>query len=353
MHRIPSLQWKTWVRLAFVEAGSDWRSLNKLNVENGQLTDYLLMPESRWDNSLQLGVNDWDEPSGTIATRSGPGNGRYAVADPRGPRIAFTKFAITDWKANTGTVIGGHGPSHGAYGVSDPRINGHERSVQHGVRPWTEPAPVVTGAMVVGGGPHAVADPRIPGNPRFNSTYRIVPWDQNSPAIAGPGGPAGGLAVADPRAMHRGKGDAYYGGGHYGVLDWNETSGAVSSAANQDNGRWSLADPRIDQLPEANDKLVCVIRALDGTWHRPFTTLELAALQSLLDPEEYLELQGLSDNSWRERIGNAVPPKAAEAIAGVMGTTLLLAWSGETFLLSNQPIWVQPIAIGLSVSQRD
>ena len=32
MHRVPRLQWKTWVRLAFVEAGSDWRSLNKLAV---------------------------------------------------------------------------------------------------------------------------------------------------------------------------------------------------------------------------------------------------------------------------------------------------------------------------------
>jgi site-specific DNA-cytosine methylase len=29
MHLLPNLQWKTWVRLAFVEAGSDWRSLNK------------------------------------------------------------------------------------------------------------------------------------------------------------------------------------------------------------------------------------------------------------------------------------------------------------------------------------
>jgi hypothetical protein len=26
MHRVPALQWKTWVRLAFVEAGKDWRS---------------------------------------------------------------------------------------------------------------------------------------------------------------------------------------------------------------------------------------------------------------------------------------------------------------------------------------
>jgi hypothetical protein len=46
-----------------------------------------------------------------------------------------------------------------------------------------------------------------------------------------------------------------------------------------------------------------------------------------------------------------VPPEAAEAIAHVMGTTLLLAWSGETFLLSAQPIWVRPIAVGLSVAQ--
>lgn len=31
----PSLQWKTWARLAFVEAGSDWRSLNKRDVQDG------------------------------------------------------------------------------------------------------------------------------------------------------------------------------------------------------------------------------------------------------------------------------------------------------------------------------
>lgn len=45
MHRVPALQWKTWVRLAFVEAGSDWRSLNRLRVENGVLTDYGIVPE--------------------------------------------------------------------------------------------------------------------------------------------------------------------------------------------------------------------------------------------------------------------------------------------------------------------
>jgi site-specific DNA-cytosine methylase len=45
MHRLPALQWKTWVRLAFVEAGKDWRSLRDLSVVDGHLADYLLMPE--------------------------------------------------------------------------------------------------------------------------------------------------------------------------------------------------------------------------------------------------------------------------------------------------------------------
>lgn len=39
-------------------------------------------------------------------------------------------------------------------------------------------------------------------------------------------------------------------------------------------------------------------------------------------------------------------------IAEVMGTTLLLAWSGETFQLSAAPIWVRPVAAALSVAIR-
>lgn len=144
------------------------------------------------------------------------------------------------------------------------------------------------------------------------------------------------------------QGDAYLTAGHYGVVPWDQPSGAVSAAACHDNGRWAVADPR---LPAATDRLVCVIQALDGCWHRPFTTLELAALQSLIDPEEHMKLAGMSDQDWRERVGNAVPSDSAQAIAETMGQTLLLAWSGERFALSNQPIWVQPVAVALSVAQ--
>jgi hypothetical protein len=87
-------------------------------------------------------------------------------------------------------------------------------------------------------------------------------------------------------------------------------------------------------------------RPLTGWWR-----LSGLSLQSLIEPEEYLELDGLSDQAWRERIGNAVPPDAAQAIAEVMGTTLLLAESGETFQLSSTPIWVRPVALALAVEQ--
>lgn len=365
MHRMPSLQWRTWVRLAFVEAGSDWRSLNKLRVQDGILSDFAIAPDVDWNGGV-LGVKSWQEPSGVVTGRGSPTTGTFAVADPR--------------------------------------VDGHEKSVQLGVRPWDQPAGVVTGKMFAGGGPHSVADPRLEGKPRFNNTFRIVSWAHSSPAVAGPGGPAGGLAVADPRAGDMASADrpgygvtgweepsatitsqrapgqgkfsvadprstclkpgreAYLTGGHYGVVPWRAASGAVTANGQHDNGKWSVADPRaagdlvgpdIATLPEPADRLVAVIRALDGTCHRPFTTLELAALQSLIDPEEVIELDGLSDSAWRERIGNAIPPDAMTAIMSVMGRTLLLAALGETFMLSAEPIWVTPVAVGLMAATVD
>ena len=127
--------------------------------------------------------------------------------------------------------------------------------------------------------------------------------------------------------------------------------------AKNNNGNWSVADPRQPDaigytaaaLPKPDDRLVALIRALDGTWHRPFTTLELGCIQTIVDPEEVIELDGLSDSAWRERIGNAVPPAAARAIASVCGRTLLLAMSGETFMLSAEPIWVRQVAAALTI----
>ena len=383
MHRIPALQWKTWVRLAFVEAGSDWRSLNKLAVENGHLRDYLIVPSTQ-EGTGAYGVNRWEDHPKLVAARSGPSNGPFSVADPRRPaeQPSFSKYAVTDWGKQTGTVIGGD--DSGAYAVADPRApEAALQYQQYGVLDWAEPMGAVIGVKSPGQGTFSVADPRHDGPAKHSNEFRIVPWDRSSMAVTSAHGtgqgvadprqpgqafakysvthyedPAGtvisgsttgqgAFAVADPRSgIQRAKGDNYLTAGHYGVMPWTEPAGAVSAAAGHDNGRWSVADPR---MPAAADKVVCRIQALDGTWHRPFTTLELAALQSLFDPEERFELDDLSDQAWRERIGNAVPSDAACAIAGVMGTTLLLAWSGETFMLSAQPIWVRDVAMALAV----
>jgi site-specific DNA-cytosine methylase len=345
MHRVPRLQWKTWVRLAFVRAGSDWRSLNELAVEDGILRDYLIVPERRRDF---LGVTGWDETGATVSARGLPTNGRYAVADPRSTSgfEGGGKYIVTSFDSPSNTVIAGSTTGNGAFAVSDPRFQGHEYG-QYGVLPWDKSTGAISGQSKPGGGGYTVADPR-PIGPIFGK-YAVTPWDVNSGTVIS-GNSQGAYAVADPRpGLHRGQGDHYRSAGHYGVVPWEATSGAVTASTGHDNGYGSVADPRVDVLPAANDNLVAVIRSLDGTWHRPFTTLELAALQGLVDPEEHLELDGLSDSAWRERIGNAVPPPAAQAIASVMGHALLLAWSGETFSLGSTPIWVRPVAVALSV----
>ncbi|GGC90727.1 DNA cytosine methyltransferase [Chelatococcus reniformis] len=438
MHRMPALQWKTWVRLAFVEAGADWRSLNKLRVENGMLADFGLMPPGPLRNGA-FGVVDWANSAGTVQGESLPSNGRFAVADPRPEEAGWQSsvLGVQQWDGTSGVIAGRSSPTNGAFSVADPRIDGHERSVQLGVRRWDQTAAVVKGDVSVGTGPYAVSDPR-PQRKVFNNIFRIVPWGAPSPAVAGPGGAAGGVAVADPRAaagfggkgkykvsrfgepagtvigasttgqgafaladprpgygpsthhniiqvhgwgetsktvtsgthpsggalsvadprptgLNRGGREGYASQGHYGVQAWDGTSGAVPAYAKYDRGAWAIADPRptppseIEALPEPDTHLVAMIQALDGTWHRPFTTLELAALQSLVDPDEIFTLEGKSDSQAREWIGNAVPPAAAEAIAGVMGRTILLAMSGETFMLSSEPIWVRDVAVALSV----
>ncbi|WP_252090418.1 DNA cytosine methyltransferase [Pseudomonas sp. MWU13-3659] len=352
MHRVPALQWKTWVRLALVEAGKDWRSLNDLAIEDGYLRDFVIVPEAY---AGYLGVNDWEKAVGTVAGKSNPTNGAFSIADPRAQAgaLQYQQYGVRRWEDTSGAVIGVKSPGQGTFSVADPRRAGSGFG-KYQVTPFTSSANTVIAGSTTGQGAFAVQDPRYHNwHPGASSRkLNVVGMNQTAGTVTGSQQVASGaMSIADPRpGMRRTKGDAYLTGGHYGVVPWDGPAGAVSASAMHDNGRWSVADPR---LPAANERLTCVIESLDGTWHRPFTTFELAAIQSLVDPEEQLELDGLSDQAWRERIGNAVPPAAAEAVADVMGTTLLLVAQGETFVLSSMPIWVRHVAVGLSVAQRE
>jgi site-specific DNA-cytosine methylase len=388
MHRMRTLQWRTWVRLAFVKAGSDWRSLKDLRVLDGQLADFGIVPERPWYAGA-LGVTRWNQPACTITSEGLPQNGAFAVADPRRieGRAEFGQYGVKRWDETSQTIISKAAVGAGNFAVADPRPDWSEPWGQLGVTPWDRTTPTIIGVRAPGQGRYSVADPRLgrgPSGPKFNNCFRVVRFADPSPAITGGAGPsAGGLAVADPRTRLDRTGGDYESARHYGVVAWDRSCLAVTGSACHDNGAFTVADPRLpendarhdnpprveslercpcaandascaanattNQLPLPDERLVAVIRSTDGTWHRPFTTLELAALQGLVDPAEHLELHGTSDSAWRERIGNAVPSPAAEAIASVMAETLLLAMSGETFLLSATPIWVRPVAIAISM----
>ena len=306
----------------------------------------------------QYGVKGWDDTSQTAIGKAAVGAGHFAVADPRhgGPEKFNNVYRVVPWDRHAAAVtsrsprarrdvpqrVQDRGVGRSGAGDHRPACAQQRRHVRgrpaHALARGHPPeqaagaslrsaGSTVTGSDRVASGALCVADPRARTEHEGRGKYRITGWDAPSGTVISASGTGNGaFVVADPRSgLTRGPGDAYVGAGHYGVVRWENPTGAIPGSGKYDNGGWCVADPR---MPAGNDRLVAVIRSMDGTWHRPFTTLELAALQSLVDPEEQLELDGLSDAQWRERVGNSAPPAAAEAIASTMGTTLLLAWSG-------------------------
>ena len=99
-----------------------------------------------------------------------------------------------------------------------------------------------------------------------------------------------------------------------------------------------MADPR--KPPDFTP----VILARDGTWHRPLTTLELAALQGfplVVNGKPLCFPGGTGSTRARKIIGNAVPPPAARAVAEQMLMTLAHG-ALNSFALSAEPVWVEP-----------
>lgn len=377
MHRLPRISWLNWVRLALIPAGGDWRDLEGVLAEgearrekfkrhavedwdapvgtvggpgtNGvenvadpriALTDN---PSRHWN---KYAVGKWDEPAGTVIGAGRPGSGAPSVADPRVvPTSGFAhSYRVTDWKDPAGTVTTSPSPSSGAIAVGDPRGPDWFKGIL-GVIPWNRPAGTITGESRPSNGTFSVADPRVKN--AFDHGYAVMPWDKPSPTVAGKSHPGNGaFSVADPRLRCKPRADAY------GVIPWAEAAKTVTGAACIDNGAWAVADPRLPDQPlmvieniRKPPPGIPIIVAADGTWHRPLTTLELAVLQGLppIVDGAPLKLHGDASSAWRERIGNGVPPPAAEAIGERMLIALLQS-DLEAFALAppDSPVWVEP-----------
>ena len=383
LHRLPRLSWLNWVRLSLIPAGGDWRDLPAA-IPAASLEQTAAGADTFKGRPGLMRVNDWKDPTPAItgsASVSGS-NGTAAVADPRlGPPVApgqarrevFAKYDVRPWTEPARTVAGSG--TNGGFAVADPRIARHNgdrtRGGALGVLDWKQPSATVTGKASVTGSntPASVADPRVPP---FGHCDKVTRWADPVHCItASPAPSSGRAAVADPRlaldheprrgsygvtawtepaSTVRGVAKAQNGGaavadprfkcrprlGMYGVLSWQEAAGTIIGNARIDSGMFAVADPR-KPPPE-----LMVIVAEDGTWHRPLTDLELAALQSLPATVNGrpLQLAGRSRQGWRERIGNAVPRWAGRAIAESI-LKALLAGSLGTWFLSAEGVWVR------------
>lgn len=334
-------------------------------------------------------VEAWEGAARTVtAGSSRPIAGGPSVADPRVNSAApgdglFSSLGVKPWSAPASTVTGMASPTRGPHSVADPRIatGAGARGLEDapgdrfhgslGVVRWDGPIDTVTSGSNPAKGPFSVADVRVGRSSGRNGNdhcYYVLPWADPSFTVAGKAhAGTGAYSVGDPRVTEGLEDELPLGcaprAGAYGVIDWKEAARTITAAGSVDNGPFAIADMRVpDVQPLAfidgakrppfvmvgkkRVSVPVVILAADETWHRPMTPLELARLQDLpafVDGQP-LKLAGDNVGAWVERIGNAVPVGAAQAIAEQMLTTLLASDVGAGLAPSGGVVWVDRAA---------
>lgn len=265
------------------------------------------MPALTWRNWLRLALipagGDWRDLEGVLA-------------EGQERREVFRRHAVADWEKPIEAVTGPGGHTVGA--VSDPRLalrcaprEGNWGT--YGVLRWTEPCGTIAGRSDSSNGRYSVADLRV--SRAYDAGYGVLRWADPARTIAGTSAVGcGAYAVADERAQ-------LIEGARVLTLDE------------------ALA---LDLPPSKRPPFTPVIVSRDGSWHRPLTLLELAALQSypahvLGEPIRFSGTR----TQVATHIGNSVPPHAGRAIAEQMLVALMQARL-EAFALSSGDVWVAP-----------
>ena len=406
MHQLGKHTFQTWIRLALIPPGKDWRALRDLNVDGGHLRDYAIecgpwragtLGVTPWEEPAgtitgetsptngpfsvadpivartgdygSLGVQPWGQPMGTITGTCEPGSGRYSVADPRPGDAGWhhTAYRVAEWDGQAGAVTAQARPSCGCGAIQDPRPNWGNRFTDiYRIVPWSAPAGVLTCTPFPTEGGTSIADPRIFAG--HNNKLRVVGFEETAQAITAGAAPSAGLqAIAYPGAawMDSKAREGWIGTGPFGVQSWAAPAGAVTASGDVQNSAAAVADPRMtdpspapglrQSLPKADERGVFLILSPRGAWHRPITALEAGVLQGLdpgdlgCGPASRMVFAGASSTAWRKEIGNGVPVAAALAIAEVVGRCLLAAEAGVAWELSTTPIWARSLASALSI----
>lgn len=340
MHRLPRLSTLNWVRLAAIRAGRDWRDLP---AQIRMAGDPRLPGDDR-RHAGKYGVQDGAFPAHTVLSEARTGKGWADVADPRlAPRAARQNggFGVNDSAIAGHTVLADGSVRNTWVSVADPRLKHVARDGgSHGVADPDRPSVTVLGRPGIANGTAAVVDPRV--KEQFRGAFGVQDDADASACVrATHGVRTAPASVSDPR--------------HF-VPTHRLIAGPPLDASREDwtAGAFELLGDPLDVAKKGSPTHVIIV-APDGTVHRPLTTLELAMLQGLPvwhrpgDPRElevggpggqWLQLTGSSQARWRERIGNAVPPPTAQAIA-VEVLEILDAGAEEVFRLSAGGIWVE------------
>jgi len=353
MHRLPLLSPLNWLRLGCADplrflsprSKGDWRDIPARVRLVAHARAEVVNPSVGWDPAAHggrpdsYGVGSWSASSPTVRGRSDIQTSRGSIADPRlADRAARQNggFGVEVFDDAAHAVLGEGSVRNTRASVADPRLGCEPRNGHYGVISSDEPSPTIIGHHQHDRAPASVADPRL----SYRSAERV--------------------AQADRREAGRG----HSGRGDFGVLDPAAPAPTIRArhevrqapAAVVDERGWPvpthelaregdelvLYGPPLDLSSKARPVLL-VIRAPDGTWHRPLTDRELATLQGFpLD----CQLEGPSSSSRtggagrREHIGNAIPPPTAEAIAREVAATLR-STATAGFLIGGD-VWVQP-----------
>lgn len=324
-----------------------------------------------------LGVENPAAPAHTVTANARVQASRGGVADPRVgwdvERHAGRpdSYGVARIDVPSLTVRGRQDVQISRASVADPRLapSATRFKGKLQVSAVAEASNTITGSSAQPslGACAVVADPRLGCEPR-NGHYGVLEADAPSGVIlAAHGHDSGRGSVADLRLSYRGA-DLEAAGGHsgrgdFGVVDPTGPSPTIRARHAVRQAPSAVVDERgwprpTHELVREGDELVLygppidlktkrscylVIRAPDGTWHRPLTDRELAVLQGF--PVDCM-LEGPSSSSRtggagrREHIGNAIPPPTAEAIAReALATLRSTAVAG---FLMGPDTWVQP-----------
>lgn len=331
MHRLPRINWETWVRLALIRAGRDWRDLERRWAPDRWGIVPAGSVSARFNNVFRL--VEWKAPSRAITGGTNPSAGGLSVADPRADaRWHRGVLGVRNPGETSGTIAGNTWPLNGAFSIADPSLGCAPTGATLRVVTAGEASPTVIGQTTVwSSGSVQVADPRLPrSDARHTNNLRVAGFNGTSRTITGARVGSGAQSVADPRlgcAPRRGT---------MGVMAPHRSGMTITASGDIHAGCSAVADdrPRAGgaggwpaELKRAARKGPIVIISDDGTWHRPLSTLDMLALQSFPTTigGKPVVLSGKSTTRWRKWIGNAVPVDTARAIAEQMLITLTVA----------------------------